>query len=138
MIQSCLGRRGIGSEKGLEERAWVSSLPACGEDEARQDAVCLESALRSSAEHYLAEDHQKAKGLLRLIVGRLHAGIAEEGEQMLVVFPDQGDAEVFCGFIGERGGAEVLKFSCELFFHTGRLAPREARRRAVPDLSRRL
>jgi hypothetical protein len=51
--------------------------------------VGLESAYGSSTEHDLAEDHQKAHGLFRLVVGRLHAGVAQEGEQMLVVFPDQ-------------------------------------------------
>lgn len=71
MIQRSFGRRGIGSEEGLEERTWVPSLPACGEDEAGQDAVCRESALRSGAEHDLAEDHEEANGLFRLIVGRL-------------------------------------------------------------------
>jgi len=127
-----LGRRGIGREKGLEERPWVSPLPARSEDQTGQDTMCLESAYRSGAEHYLAEDHQKANGLFRLIVGRLHAGVAQEGKEVLVVFSDQGGTEVLCGFIGERAGAEVLKFSCKLFFQTGRLVSREAPGEQVP------
>jgi len=50
-----------------------------GLDQAGKNAVGFQTAIRTGAETYLAEDHQRAKRLFGKIIGR-HAGSAEEGK----------------------------------------------------------
>ena len=91
VIQGSLRFGGIGRKKNLEKLSWISSLPLCGEYKAGQDAMRSQSAYGSSAEHDFPEDYQKADRLLRLIVCRLHPGVAKKGEQVLAIL-DEGDS----------------------------------------------
>ena len=93
--------------------------------ETGKDAVGYQSAIRSSSEGYLAEDHQMSKRLFREIVRGRYARAPEEGKEKFLLGSCEIGPEGLGGFETKRLFADVAQFRDEAFFDLGRRLPGE-------------
>ena len=95
----------------------MDTLSLSGLHETGDDAVGLESFIRSGSETYFAEDDEFAKRLLGMVIRRRYAGDTEKGEEVFPVRADEIPSQGF-GRLETKGLFTALgKVLEEVSFH---------------------
>ncbi len=101
----------------------MDALSSGGLHQTGKDTMSFQSAIRSGAETYLAEDHQMPERLFCVVVRGRYAGAAEEGKEKFLFGSCEIGPEGLGGFEAKRLFADPVQFRDGAFFDLGRRLP---------------